>query len=195
MEQREKFPLVSGHLSLGLVNTEVVRRGIRHDLLVTPNELGSWINTMEQAGSLIPATLHEGYDSPEALQSLRTIRDFLRQECEKTADGHKPTDAFRLHLEELIARAPFVYKLMDKSLVRIPTGKASDSLVSLVALNSLHLLATGGLLTLHRCANPDCVLLFLDASGNRKWCSMKICGNRAKVARHENKQGRPKHAQ
>jgi predicted RNA-binding Zn ribbon-like protein len=37
-----------------------------------------------------------------------------------------------------------------------------------------------------RCANPDCLYLFIDTSraGNRRWCSMSSCGNRAKARRH-----------
>ncbi|HDR6823126.1 TPA: CGNR zinc finger domain-containing protein, partial [Bacillus thuringiensis] len=34
---------------------------------------------------------------------------------------------------------------------------------------------------------PDCVLLFIDKSGKRKWCSMKICGNRKKVAKFQDR--------
>jgi len=37
-----------------------------------------------------------------------------------------------------------------------------------------------------QCANPACRFLFLDDSkaGNRRWCSMAACGNRAKAHRH-----------
>jgi predicted RNA-binding Zn ribbon-like protein len=36
------------------------------------------------------------------------------------------------------------------------------------------------------CANESCLWLFLDdsKSGNRRWCSMQACGNRAKAHRH-----------
>jgi predicted RNA-binding Zn ribbon-like protein len=39
---------------------------------------------------------------------------------------------------------------------------------------------------IRRCANPACVLLFLDVSksGRRRWCDMATCGNRAKAAAH-----------
>lgn len=184
MAQNKEFPLVSGHLSLDLVNTEVVRRGIRHDLLVTSEDLVRWIDTMEQVGSLVPAALQKGYDSPEALQALRKVRDLLRKEFERIADGNEPTESWRMHLEKLVEIAPLSYKIMNKSLIPIPMGRPDNALASLVALDTLRLLATGDLLTIHRCANPDCVLLFMDASGRRKWCSMKICGNRTKVARH-----------
>ncbi|MFI7423519.1 CGNR zinc finger domain-containing protein [Nonomuraea sp. NPDC049684] len=38
---------------------------------------------------------------------------------------------------------------------------------------------------LRKCANPACVLWFLDVSknGSRRWCSMEVCGNRAKAGR------------
>jgi predicted RNA-binding Zn ribbon-like protein len=41
------------------------------------------------------------------------------------------------------------------------------------------------------CANPECVLWFVDTSrpGTRRWCSMAACGNRDKAARH----GRTRH--
>lgn len=39
---------------------------------------------------------------------------------------------------------------------------------------------------LRACANPKCGWLFLDdsKSGNRRWCAMSACGNRAKAHRH-----------
>lgn len=41
-----------------------------------------------------------------------------------------------------------------------------------------------------KCANPECVLWFLDTSknGSRRWCSMEACGNRAKVGRFNQRQ-------
>ncbi|MBK3630046.1 CGNR zinc finger domain-containing protein [Streptomyces sp. MBT49] len=36
------------------------------------------------------------------------------------------------------------------------------------------------------CAQETCVLHFFDTSrnGTRRWCSMAVCGNRAKASRH-----------
>jgi predicted RNA-binding Zn ribbon-like protein len=47
---------------------------------------------------------------------------------------------------------------------------------------------------IRRCANDECLWLFLDRSkaGTRRWCDMASCGNRAKARRHY---GRVKHAQ
>jgi predicted RNA-binding Zn ribbon-like protein len=42
---------------------------------------------------------------------------------------------------------------------------------------------------IRRCANEDCLWLFLDESksGTRRWCDMASCGNRAKARRHYSK--------
>jgi predicted RNA-binding Zn ribbon-like protein len=63
---------------------------------------------------------------------------------------------------------------------------------SAVGLLTPVLWSAGDLLTSERlarvrhCANPECHWLFLDdsKSGNRRWCAMSACGNRAKAHRH-----------
>jgi predicted RNA-binding Zn ribbon-like protein len=187
MVEHEGFPLVTGHLSLDLVNTEVVRRGNRHNLLATFDDLARWIAAMEQAGGVAGESLPEGCSTPDALHALLALREALRRQFERIADGNEPADGWKVDLEARIARAPFAYKVMNNALVPVPMGAPPDALASLVAWDALRLLASGELLTLRRCANPDCVLLFMDASGRRKWCSMKICGNRMKVARHQSR--------
>jgi predicted RNA-binding Zn ribbon-like protein len=48
------------------------------------------------------------------------------------------------------------------------------------------LLAGPRLARVRTCANEDCRQRFLDdsKSGNRRWCMMSACGNRAKARRH-----------
>jgi predicted RNA-binding Zn ribbon-like protein len=55
----------------------------------------------------------------------------------------------------------------------------------LAARNYLELLATAPD-RIRACAHEACVLHFFDTSrnGTRRWCSMAVCGNRAKASRH-----------
>jgi len=56
-----------------------------------------------------------------------------------------------------------------------------------VALSAADLLTRGDLARVHECPGSDgCGWLFLDTSksGTRRWCSMQVCGNRAKVRQH-----------
>jgi predicted RNA-binding Zn ribbon-like protein len=46
------------------------------------------------------------------------------------------------------------------------------------------LLAVTDLAAVRRCPGRDCGWLFLDPRGRRQWCTMAVCGNRAKASRH-----------
>jgi predicted RNA-binding Zn ribbon-like protein len=56
--------------------------------------------------------------------------------------------------------------------------------LALIARDALDLVTSPALGRLRECADPDCHALFVDNSrpGSRRWCSMDICGNRAKKA-------------
>jgi len=187
MNESIKFPLISGHPSLDLVNTELIRRGQRHDLLSTEGDLLDWLSCMHESSpawneELISKTK---MDIGQVLLSLRDLRTVLRDQFEAIADGHLIKELFITLLEQYIEEAPYTYKLRDQQLISVPLGKIENALKSLIALDVLTLISANKLHTMKRCSNPDCVLLFMDESGRRKWCSMKICGNRKKVARYE----------
>ncbi|MGO9403427.1 MAG: CGNR zinc finger domain-containing protein [Terriglobales bacterium] len=55
-----------------------------------------------------------------------------------------------------------------------------------IAKSGVDLLVSGDLARVRECAAGNCGWLFMDRSRNqsRRWCDMKICGNREKVWRH-----------
>ncbi|KYG30771.1 CGNR zinc finger domain-containing protein [Alkalihalobacillus trypoxylicola] len=185
MSENTIFPVISKHLSLNLVNTEIVKRGIRHDLL--KGSFGDWIKNMNHSENIVNEQFNFEDVVAGELDTLFHLREFLRDGFETMIERGNLNEQWSSYLEQLIEKAPLSYKLISGSLVPIPVGSSSDAIVSLIAFDALQLYTSGELHTLRRCANPDCVLLFLDTSGRRKWCSMKICGNRMKVSRH-NKQ-------
>lgn len=189
MTEIKKFPLISGNLSLDLVNTELVRRGQRHDLLCSEEDMYEWLHLMDQETlfvnkQLILSATEKGR---QVLQNVLEMRKVLREQFESAADGQPITEDFGVYLEKKIEQSPFTYKLLDQHLMPIPVGEIEDALLSLIAYDALTLIADNKLNYMKRCSNQDCVLLFLDESGRRKWCSMKICGNRKKAARFQSK--------
>lgn len=54
-------------------------------------------------------------------------------------------------------------------------------------------LITGNPDRVRKCDNPPCLLHFADTSrkGQRRWCSMAVCGNRAKARRHRDREQGP----
>ncbi|MFI7246204.1 CGNR zinc finger domain-containing protein [Streptomyces qinglanensis] len=59
-----------------------------------------------------------------------------------------------------------------------------------LAIAWCELTLTGEAARLKRCSEHTCAWVFWDASKNRsrRWCSMRVCGNRAKARRHSAKQ-------
>ena len=60
----------------------------------------------------------------------------------------------------------------------------------MLTLEVVDLLSSDQLRLLRECGDPDCRWLFLDTSKNhtRRWCDMKICGNRMKARRFKAQQ-------
>jgi len=67
-----------------------------------------------------------------------------------------------------------------------PMPPAAPVLLAPVLWSAADLLACSGRIRVRRCANAQCLWLFIDRSktGNRRWCDMAACGNRAKAQRH-----------
>lgn len=189
MISQNKYPLISGNLSLDLVNTEVVRRGNRLDLLFSEQDLIEWMHTVKEniAYSYWEDELFLKISGREKklLLAIRNMRDVLRANFEEVADRGVISNNFISFLEKKIEKAPFTYKLANDSLVPLPVGEIEDIIMSLISFDVLTLIEQNKLSRIKRCANDDCVLLFLDETGRRKWCSMKICGNRKKVKRFQ----------
>lgn len=70
-----------------------------------------------------------------------------------------------------------------------PLRAEAADLLAPVLWSAGDLLLRLGQRRVRRCANPECLWLFLDESrmGTRRWCDMTSCGNRAKARRHYEK--------
>ena len=57
-----------------------------------------------------------------------------------------------------------------------------------LAREAADLLAGTDLRHVKACPGTHCGWLFVDSSGRRRWCTMEVCGNRAKARRHAERQ-------
>ena len=73
---------------------------------------------------------------------------------------------------------------------RVTEKESSSELLVPIAESAAQIVSQGAEAHIRKCASPDCVLYFQDPSRRRRWCSMAICGNRAKVAAHARRQKR-----
>lgn len=124
------------------------------------------------------------------LGELRRVRAALRHLFDHIATRRKAVDlrSFNTELRGAL-RQMHITDRLDWSL-----GAPVDvkTIRHRILWDAATLLTSDRIAVLKRCANPDCAWLFLDESrrGNRRWCSMSECGNRAKARRHYRKVAR-----
>lgn len=171
-------------LCLEFVNTRYWRgQDVPTETLNAPDDLAGWIVANGGPKAAKPPTAKE---FERAIELRETIHRLFDAEAQDKAPAARDLEA----LNEALERAP-----ARKTLKRERGGYGWD--VDFRSGTALALLApvlwtAGDLLTgprlgrVRRCANPDCLFLFLDDSraGKRRWCSMSSCGNRAKARRH-----------
>lgn len=184
------FLFIANDLSLDFVNTEVILAGVR--TLQSWEDLARWF---EQAG-LAPAAdmqrLAKAWagtaEAHAALQAARALRHVLRSAAERVAgSGRVPGNLASVLEKEL--RHPRLATELGQSEGRLSIKprwileKPRDLLVP-VAHYAANFFASADYSSIRKCENPKCILWFYDTSKNhsRRWCSMDLCGNRAKAA-------------
>ena len=131
--------------------------------------------------------------SQKEFERALELRETIHRLFDAVAQGKTPAGRDFDGLNAALATAPARQTLrrgketFDWELdVRSGTALA---LLAPVLWSAGDLLASASLAKVRRCANPECLYLFLDESraGKRRWCTMSSCGNRAKARRHYHK--------
>jgi predicted RNA-binding Zn ribbon-like protein len=151
-------------LPLDLLNTTWIAGGERHDFLVDDAGARAWLD-------------EHGFDAPADARALREAREAMRALLlDRTAiDG----------VNAVLGRGAQRPRLTAEGVTGEFEVAARWRVPWLCAVELVALLDTRGE-RVKACANPDCVLWFLDTTrpGTRRWCSMAACGNRDKAIRH-----------
>ena len=159
-----------------------------HEYLATYAHLAVWareVGLLDAGGTMHVLELAEAHPraARSALDRARALRDALYVSC--TA----PAAAGAWQSVAAEARAAASHALLTHGeppgrrwSVAAATGLARPVLE--LAREAAELLATTDLRHVRACPGIDCGWLFLDRSGRRRWCTMEVCGNRAKARRH-----------
>jgi predicted RNA-binding Zn ribbon-like protein len=124
------------------------------------------------------------------LPAFRELRSLVRAVAERVGGGQAPT---RSQVEAInrVMRDGLHYHALrpvngGRHLRMEPVGDDLDQALATVAGSLAHYLAEHDERRLRICADDTCGWLFIDQSpaGRRRWCDMRSCGNRAKVARY-----------
>lgn len=196
METRTEpaFEWVGGDLALDFINTvSWHQEGLENERLTSYGAVVEWARGAGVVSEprLLLARAREGpAKAAAALAAALELRHVLHDVLSAAAHGRRP-DAPRLRaFNESLAEALARLELgVGRSGFRWEWKGASGDLESPlwpVVRAAALLLTSDERPLLKDCANANCGWLFVDRSrrGNRRWCDMRECGNRAKARRY-----------
>jgi predicted RNA-binding Zn ribbon-like protein len=175
-ELRDGFKFRGGHLALDLAASLAGRlRTTPTELLAAPRDLGRWLVAAGLAAAM-PAVAE-----PD-LVAARELREALYRLASARAAGRPLAAADRAVVNRWAAEAPPAPQLAAGGALTW-TGTRAPALLAAIARAGVELVGGAAAERIRACGGDGCSLLFLDTSraGDRRWCSMASCGNRAKV--------------
>ena len=187
------FLFVGNHPCLDFINTALVLDGEPRDLLATPSDVAAWavqakVLTQAEADGLERSLGKQGRVG--MLDEVRTFRAVLRDMIERIAANKPvPETAVQAINNALRTRVGYPQVTSRKGTFERRYQMQSTTaplMLGLLAESAADLLTTCDLSLIKKCQNPACILFFYDTTKNhaRHWCSMRLCGNRHKVAAH-----------
>ena len=196
-----EFQIIAGVLCLDFINTldnrPVPER--RKELLPTYQDLADWA---VQAGALSPlqrtSLLREAAIHPkaadQALSKATALRECLYRIISSVLRNRRaaPDDlvAFNGYQGEAFSNLQLKPARSGYRLGWKDDASLLDSILWPIVRSASDLLTSPDLENVHECDMASCRWIFVDRSKNhrRRWCDMKVCGNRAKARKFYRRQ-------
>lgn len=196
--------LIGGALCLDFVNTVDPRHASgRREYLDSYLALVAWgshagVIDPDRGERLREAAADQPAEADRVLSRAIRLREALYPLLSQAGRGPRPArdDLGVLQAEVTCALARFRVAWSPAGFGREwdPDGSGLDRVLWPVAWSAAELLMQGPLERIRECPGQGtCGWLFLDLSKNasRRWCDMRVCGNRAKARRHYERALRP----
>ena len=194
------FELDGGNLALDFANT-VSRRKLAGGGRDNIDRYGRLVSWARQSGIVSEHDAQRlrsraGEHPRAAIAALRrgvVLREAIFSIFSSVAAGRRaPAEALEILNAALPAALGALRLVQDRQgfLLRFASDdEALDGVLAPVVRAASDLLVSDERERIRECGSDTCAWLFLDRSknGTRRWCDMKVCGNRAKARRHYEK--------
>jgi len=198
---RDGFLFIGNQLALDFLNTCPVQNGEPMELLPDFGALSRWFQAAGLLSTGDVANLQQRWGksgrAQRTVEAARALRERLRKEILAWELGGAVRHSTVAELNRLLVDHPMLTRLKA-------SGSASstelwfkprepEDLFAPLAHSAAMLFANVDRNRVRKCG--QCALHFHDTSkkGTRRWCSMKLCGNRLKVAAYAARQGMGAH--
>lgn len=185
---------MGGHAALDFANTLDNRFDPPNldELLLTYDD---FVHFCEQAGVILAAEARallriDRREKAAALAEVKELREVLERLFSAKARNEAVEPGDLRALEERVQKALLELHLTERDGVfrwewAFPEGEATAPLCR-IAFAAAELLISDRIHSVRECQAETCRWLFVDISKNhsRRWCDMKVCGNRHKARRY-----------
>ena len=179
---------IGGHPALDLANAVFNRRAPEPDneLLKSARDIGNWFKASGLAGAREAAAV-AGIAGEQFVERIHAVREASAQIFGSMAAREAPAPdplgfLFTSAASGLAGGAVGLNGTRPD--LALAGWRDPDAVTAVLAVLSIEGFFTLPRERLRSC--PRCGWLFLDTSrgGKRRWCNMRVCGNREKVSRH-----------
>lgn len=186
---KDGFLFVGNELALDFLNTRPIQNGEATELLPDFAALARWFRAAgvltERQADELERKWAESAAGKRTVEEMRQWRERLRKQVIAWEEGGPLHPAMVKEVNQLMAEHPMRLRL---SAQKKPTTELwfephqPEDLFAPLAQSVATLFAETKQDRVRKCG--QCVLHFHDISkkGTRRWCSMRLCGNRLKVA-------------
>lgn len=172
----KQFVFLGNELWLDFINTVLSERDQKVDLLTSKGDWQAWVTLagLDPKGAAAQHPLHE----------VIHFRNVLTKAAEDLVSGLLPTANSIREVNSYLKKGSFWEIFKDKEELKLREVPQSTDALSMVARSFAESMASPKAKLIRQCEANDCVLYFVDTSKShkRRWCSMKMCGNRSKVS-------------
>jgi len=183
---------------LDFVNTLSYDKASAHDRLTDAPTAVSWLQLhallhQEMVRDILADAAADSDAEERLMGRIRRVRGALRELLDAAVEQRPPQSGALREVNRAL-RAPYVIELVPAadgvSLDHRHEGDPISGAMARLSEAVTRELTGQNVRRLRVCANEECRWVFNDHSpaGRRKWCDMSSCGNRAKAARHRERQ-------
>jgi len=182
---KDGFLFLGNHRALDFLNTRPVDGGQFVELLPDFAALVRWFRAAGWLSARDAGQLLRRWEGPAGQKVVRVVTAFRERWRDQILGWEHGTPVAQTAVEELnewLAKRPMLQRVREKSLEWWFRLEEPEDLLAPLAQSFADLITRVDPEKVRKCEH--CVLHFYDVSkkGKRRWCSMRLCGNRAKVA-------------
>jgi predicted RNA-binding Zn ribbon-like protein len=182
-----RFIFISGRLCIDFTQTggETGKRAA-WERFHAPSDLADWF-------AASPLQLRDVHVHPDEFRAALSLREAIWRVTEAILQGEAPSAEDVGDINRVAAAPDLPPQLALEGLEQVWSSPArASAALSLIARDAIALFSGELRSRIRRCENPNCGLVFVDASrpGQRRWCLMKRCGNMAKTSQYRKKKRR-----